>query len=315
MHQLQLDALLRLQADHQRVGLGRGAAAGEDRVRHRAELQVDLGAAARHALAGAQVEGHARPAPVVDVGAQGDEGLGAAGTAQFVEVARDGTTIDRAGGVLPGDGLGRNIGTSDRTQRAQHLDLLVAHRGGLELRGRLHRGEAQQLQQVVLQHVADGTGAVVVVAAAFHADGLGDGDLHLLDVARVPQRFEQRIAEAQGEQVLHAVLAQVVIDAIDALLVEAGGDAVVDGDGLVQVVADGLLEHDAGAGPGQAVCGEGSTGADVERGRGGEVVEHVAAAQRRHARGERGHGRIVVERRGLVVHAIEQRSDGRIVQE
>jgi hypothetical protein len=74
---------------------------------------------------------------------------------------------------------------------------------------------------VVLQHVAQRAGVVVVIAAAFHADGLADGDLHLLDVARVPQRLEQRVAEAQREQVLHAFLAEVVVDAVDALLVEA----------------------------------------------------------------------------------------------
>ncbi len=73
---------------------------------------------------------------------------------------------------------------------------------------------------MVLQHVAHRAGIVVVIAAAFDADGFGDGDLHLLDVARVPQRLEQRIAEAQRQQVLHAFLAEVVVDAKDAVFVE-----------------------------------------------------------------------------------------------
>ena len=167
---------------------------------------------------------------------------------------------------------------------------------------------------MILQHVADRTGAVVVIAASFHADGLGDGDLHLLDVPRVPQRLEQGVAEAQGEQVLHAVLAQIVIDAIDAILVEARGDAVVDRDGLGKIVADRLLQHHPRAGTGESVRGERSAGPHIERGRSGEVVEHVARAQRGHARSQRSHRRIVVERGGLVMHAIEQRGDGGIVQ-
>src|SRR5690606_39695734 len=49
-----------------------------------------------------------------------------------------------------------------------------------------------------------------------------------LDVARVPQRLEQRVAETQRQQVLYAFLAQVVVDPEHAVLVEHTGDAVVD---------------------------------------------------------------------------------------
>ena len=48
-----------------------------------------------------------------------------------------------------------------RVQRAQHLDLLVADRVGGEVARRLHRGEREQLQQVVLEDVADRAGLLV----------------------------------------------------------------------------------------------------------------------------------------------------------
>src|SRR5690606_40944847 len=68
------DALPILQADDQAVGL----VIVEQALRHRLELDDDLRAFPGHALAGAQVEGHARPAPVVDLRAQRDERLGVA---------------------------------------------------------------------------------------------------------------------------------------------------------------------------------------------------------------------------------------------
>ena len=137
--------------------------------------------------------------------------------------------IDLAGAVLAAHHIACQRFRRPGAQRAQHLDLLVAHRGRIELRRWFHRHQAQQLQQVVLQHVAHRAGVVVVVAAAFHAHGLADGDLHLLDVACVPQRFEQRVAEAQRDQVLHAFLGEVVVDAVDPLLVEGHGNAVIYG--------------------------------------------------------------------------------------
>ena len=62
---------------------------------------------------------------------------------------------------------------------------------------------------------------VVVAAAALDADRLGDGDLHVVDVAAVPDRLEDAVGEAEDHQVLDGLLAEVVIDAVDLLLVEA----------------------------------------------------------------------------------------------
>ena len=78
---------------------------------------------------------------------------------------------------------------------------------------RLHRHQREQLQHVVLDHVAQRAGTVVVAAAVLDAEGLGHGDLHVVDVLRVPQRLEQRVGEAQRQQVLHRLLAEVVVDA------------------------------------------------------------------------------------------------------
>ena len=73
---------------------------------------------------------------------------------------------------------------------------------------------------MVLQDVAARAGLLVERAAALDAAILGDGDLDVVDVAPVPERLEDAVAEAEDQQVAHRLLAQVVVDAVDLRLVE-----------------------------------------------------------------------------------------------
>ena len=84
---------------------------------------------------------------------------------------------------------------------------------------------------MVLEHVARGAAAVVIAAAGADAEFFGDGDLDVVDVATVPEGFEDRVGETQDEEILDGLLAEVVVDAEDLRLAEvAGGDGVeVDG--------------------------------------------------------------------------------------
>ena len=101
---------------------------------------------------------------------------------------------------------------------------------------------------MVLHHVADRSGLVVIFAAPFDAERLGHRDLHMVDMGAVPQRLEQNVGEAQGHQVLHRLLAEVVVDAEDAALGKHGADLVVDHCGARAVAADRLLHDDSGTG-------------------------------------------------------------------
>jgi len=113
---------------------------------------------------------------------------------------------------------------------------------------RLHADGAQQLQRVVLHHVAQGAGGFVEGAAFLDADFLGDRDLDVGDMFAPPQRLEQRIAEAQGEQVLHRRFAQVVVDAEHLRLPEDTADRAVDRAVGGEVVAERFFQHHAGVG-------------------------------------------------------------------
>ena len=73
---------------------------------------------------------------------------------------------------------------------------------------------------MVLDDVVRDAGLLVELAAALDADLLGDGDLHVVDVLAVPERLEEAVGEAEDEEVLDRLLAEVVIDAEDLRLVE-----------------------------------------------------------------------------------------------
>ena len=99
---------------------------------------------------------------------------------------------------------------------------------------------------MVLDHVAQRPGAVVEgPAAAFHAHRLGGRDLHVIDELPVQQRLEDRVAEAEGQQVLHRFLAQVMVDAVDLVLVELLEYVDVQRLRRRQVAAERLLDDHA----------------------------------------------------------------------
>src|SRR5262249_54772153 len=91
------------------------------------------------------------------------------------------------------------------------------------------------------------THRVVEVAPAFDADGLGHRHLHALDEVAVPDRLEEGVREAEDEQVLDALLAEIVVDAEDALLGERLVEDVVELLSRRQGAPEWLLDDDSTA--------------------------------------------------------------------
>ena len=306
--QVQFQPVARLQVDDEPVGCTRWHL--KDGMGHGAEIHHDVGLARAQALAGAQVEGHAGPAPVVDLGPQRDESLGRAvrGNAGFVAVAGHRGTADRARGVLAAHQVLRERGRGPGFERAQDLELLVADGVGVGIDGRFHGQRAQQLQGVVLDHVAQRAGAVVEAAALFHAELLGNGDLDVGDGFAPPQRFEQGVAEAQREQVLHGRLAQVVVDAEHLPFVEHRPHRGIDGAVGGEVVAQGLLQHDARGGCGQACRGQMAADGGEQRRAGGQVHHRGVGGLLAQPRGQAG---VVLRPRQIHAHIVQARCEAR----
>jgi hypothetical protein len=137
---------------------------------------------------------------------------------------------------------------------------------------------------VVDDHVAERADGVVEVAAVLDPEALGHGDLHAGQVLAVPDRLEDRVGEAQVQDLVQAHLPKEVVDPVELRLVEVGVDLLVQGAGGGDVVAEGLLDHHPGplgqAGVGQAL----DDGAEQERrdlqveDRGGGAADSVGDA-------------------------------------
>src|SRR5207302_5756772 len=140
-------------------------------LKHRgrlAESDDDLRARHGQALSGPDVEGHALPAPGIDLEPQGDKRL-------YRRVGRHAllrpvTTTLSAYDVIGGE----------RWDRLEDLHLLVADRFAVRPDRRLHRQVAQDLEEMVLDHVADGARLVIERASALNPELFGHGDLHAL---------------------------------------------------------------------------------------------------------------------------------------
>ncbi len=127
----------------------------------------------------------------------------------------------------------------------QDLHLLVADLVGVERHRRLHAEQAQQLEHVVLDKVAQGTRPVVVARAPTDSEVLRRGDLHVVDEVAVPDRLEHAVREAKGEHVLDRLLAQVVVDPEDLRLVQDREHFLIELEGLLEARAERLLDHHA----------------------------------------------------------------------
>ena len=74
---------------------------------------------------------------------------------------------------------------------------------------------------MVLHDIADRAGFLVELAAAIHANFLGHRDLHTGDIIAIPDGLEEGVGEAEVQQTLHRLLAEIVIDPEDARLGKA----------------------------------------------------------------------------------------------
>ena len=97
---------------------------------------------------------------------------------------------------------------------------------------------------MILHHVAQRTGRVVIHRTRTDALALGDGNLHVIDIARAPHALEDRVGEAQHKKILYGLLAQVMVDAKDLRFVEVMPQHVLDFERALEVAADRFLDHD-----------------------------------------------------------------------
>src|SRR6476660_8968965 len=98
---------------------------------------------------------------------------------------------------------------------------------------------------MVLNHVPQSPGFLIIGAAAFYADRLGSRDLYLANVAAIPQRLENTVTESKCKNVLDGFLAQVVIDSIDFVFLEYFLQRGIERPSRVKIITERLFHNDA----------------------------------------------------------------------
>ena len=167
---------------------------------------------------------------------------------------------------------------------------------GVVARRGLHRQQAHDLEEVVLDDVADRARLVVERPSVGHIERLGHVDLDAGDVVPIPDRLQERVGEPEVEQVLHRLFAQVVVDPEDVRLGEGRVDGVVEGHRRREVVAERLLNDDPRA-LRAARRLEVTDHHGEQRRRNGEIVQWMASLAQLPAQG--------VERVDVVVRALD----------
>src|ERR1700675_1567249 len=244
----QRDAFFRLDVQHQLVGHHVFHLSFAEQHEGRApELNYDMGMASGQPLAGAQIEGNSRPAPVVDEEPHGDESFGARVRrhALFGAVSRHALIVHGSVSVLPADGFAEHVLATEGLNGMQDFGLLVADRVRLERNRRFHRGESDELHDVVGHHVAEGARSVVVAAAFLDAHGFGDRNLDVVDVAAIPDRLEDSVRETERQNILDRFFSQVVIDAVDLAFRSDFRKVLVQNLGGIEIVAKRFFDNHA----------------------------------------------------------------------
>jgi hypothetical protein len=241
------------------------------------EADEHLGGGDGEALADADEEGDAGPALIFDLEAEDGERLnrGAGGDANDITIAAE----LGAGDVI---GVERADGLEELGAGIAHV-LVVAAGGGF------HAEAGDELEHVVLDDVADGSGLVVETATVGDAEVLGHSDLDAFNVGMAPAGLDERVGVAEVEEVLDGLLAEVVVDAEDGALREDGMEGAVEDLGGGAVVAEGFFDNHAGT-LGAAGFLQGLGDGGEEAGRDGEVVERALGAAQGLAQGGEGGG-------------------------
>src|SRR5262245_52419877 len=94
-------------------------------------------------------------------------------------------------------------------------------------------------------HIAQRACLFVIARAASNAFRFRRRNLDVVHIVAVPDRLEHRVAEAKENDVLHSLLAEIMIYTIDLILVEDVGDQVVQLARGFQVASERFFDHDA----------------------------------------------------------------------
>src|SRR5215471_2049044 len=206
----------------------RGSAGGKD-SRRPAQTDHNLRGGHGQRLAGSNVKRHTLPAPGIDVQLQSGEGFD-------LRIRRHAFLLQ----VTPKLATDKIL-RFQRWNSFEDFNLFVPKGFTIGSNRRLHRQVNQDLEQMVLNHVADGAGLIIERSPALNPEILRHGDLYALDLIAVPERLEERILEAEEHHIMNGAFSQIMIDAEDVLFVESAEQNLVKRLRRGKVVTEGFF--------------------------------------------------------------------------
>src|SRR5215469_11672663 len=100
---------------------------------------------------------------------------------------------------------------------------------------------------MILDNVANRAGLVVKRTPPLHAEVLRHRDLHALDVMAVPDRFQERVGEAEEHHVMHLPLPKIMVDPEDRCLVKGAEQESIQLLRRGEIVAEWFFDNYPGA--------------------------------------------------------------------
>src|SRR6266487_2038433 len=97
---------------------------------------------------------------------------------------------------------------------------------------------------MVLDHVADGPRLFIVATTPLQTEVLCHRDLYVIDITSVPHRLKDAVRQAEDQDILHGLFAQVVVDTIDLFLAKHFSNLAVEFFRRSQIVSERLFDND-----------------------------------------------------------------------
>jgi len=99
---------------------------------------------------------------------------------------------------------------------------------------------------MVLKHIPKHTCLFIINRSVFNPQGFSCCDLHVIDISTIPYGLKDRVGKPKHQQVLHGLLGQVMIDAIDLVLSEVLTDVSVKFQSALQVPPERFFDDYTG---------------------------------------------------------------------
>ena len=139
-------------------------------------------------------------------------------------IGRTRLAVHFARGILAAHDVRVHLAGRQRTDGPEQFDLFIADGFGLQRHRRFHRHQGEHLQQVVLHHVTQGAGFLVITAAGADAQFLAHRNLDVVHRLAVPELLENRIGKTEHQNVLDRFLAEVMVDAENLFFMREPGE-------------------------------------------------------------------------------------------